>query len=118
MNFLTLVCKAFGTPPDAFLITTLTVFCIVVILRRCTQFHPRTARVNKTEWGKALLTIVTILLGVAMAFAAKYAGLYTASNPVALAWVGFWNGVLATTGWQFAKRFPALRQFVQGKNGS
>lgn len=116
-DFVTLVSVVFGAPADAFLLTTLTVFCAIAVLRRCAQFHPKTARINTTEWGKALLTLLTVLAGIGMAFVAANVGVYTAKNPIMIGWVGFWNGILATTGWQFAKRFKVLRQFVQGLDG-
>jgi heme/copper-type cytochrome/quinol oxidase subunit 2 len=114
VEFINLITVVFGAAPDAFLLVTLTVFCLVVTLRRCAQFHPETAQINHTEWGKALLTLLTILFGISMAFIAVSVDVYTTTNPIMVAWIGFWNGVLATTGWQFAKRFPVLRQFAEG----
>ena len=114
MEFISLITGIFGAAPDAFLLVTLTVFCLIVTLRRCAQFHFWTAQINHTEWGKALLTALTILFGICMAFIATSVDVYTTTNPIMVVWIGFWNGVLATTGWQFAKRFPLLRQFAAG----
>jgi len=115
-ELLQMIQAVFGVEPADFAMVSMTVAILVVILRRCLQFQTKLARINKTEWGKIVLTLATLALGILLAFVAQYAKIYTVRNTPTLVWVGFWNGALSSLFWQGAKRFPALRQFAEGKD--
>ena len=115
-EFLQLIQAVFGVAPVDFLMVSMTVSILVIIIRRALQLHPKLAVVNKREWGKGLLILLTLVLGVAMGFVSRKAGVYETENAIMTAWVGFWNGVLASLLWQGAKRFKALRGFTEGSD--